>query len=589
MKYLFSQFASLMHASQRGRNLGLLLRFMLLLVCFFVLYSVLFHVLMEREGRAFSWVTGFYWTLTVMSTLGFGDITFTSDLGRIFSVIVLLTGIIFLLVMLPFTFIQFFYAPWLEAQNRARAPRAAPEGLSGHVILTHFDGVAVALAERLAQYGIPCVVLVADLPRALELFDRGYQVVVGELDDPATYRRLRLPQAAMVAVLNDDVTSTNIIFTVREIDDRVATVTNADQDDSLDILQLAGSTHVFQFTKLLGQALARRVLGGSLRANVIGGFDQLLIAEAPVMGTPLQGRTLAASRLRERAGVTVVGIWEQGVFSMPRPDTSLGAATVLVLAGTADQLERYDHLALPGDRDLPQSGPVLVLGGGRVGQAVAATLAQRGLDYRVVEKRPTAALRGEKVVTGSAADLETLQRAGLDSAPAIIITTHDDDLNIYLTIYCRRLRPEAQIISRASLDRNVNTLHRAGANLVMSYSSLCATTILNLLRPGQLLMLSEGLSVFRADVNHALAGRPLRDNRLRELTGCSVIAIRRGDALLVNPDPALDLHAEDELILVGDEQSEKRFVEHFPAARHEAPVRLAAAHASGSTRDGTAR
>lgn len=61
---------------------------------------------MAYEGREESWVTGFYWTLTVMSTLGFDDITFESDLGRIFSSIVLLSGIIFMLVILPFTFIK---------------------------------------------------------------------------------------------------------------------------------------------------------------------------------------------------------------------------------------------------------------------------------------------------------------------------------------------------------------------------------------------------------------------------------------------------------------------------------------------------
>ena len=42
-------------------------------------YSVAFHWLMAAEGQQHSWLTGFYWTLTVMSTLGFGDITFTSD------------------------------------------------------------------------------------------------------------------------------------------------------------------------------------------------------------------------------------------------------------------------------------------------------------------------------------------------------------------------------------------------------------------------------------------------------------------------------------------------------------------------------
>jgi voltage-gated potassium channel len=61
-----------------------------------------------------------------MSTLGFGDITFTSDIGRVFSVVVLVSGIILLLIVLPFAFIRFFYAPWLEAQIRLRAPRRVP-------------------------------------------------------------------------------------------------------------------------------------------------------------------------------------------------------------------------------------------------------------------------------------------------------------------------------------------------------------------------------------------------------------------------------------------------------------------------------
>jgi voltage-gated potassium channel len=62
-----------------------------------------------------------------MSTLGFGDITFETDLGRLFSMFVLISGVLFLLVVLPFTFIQFFYAPWLESQSRMRAPRELPD------------------------------------------------------------------------------------------------------------------------------------------------------------------------------------------------------------------------------------------------------------------------------------------------------------------------------------------------------------------------------------------------------------------------------------------------------------------------------
>ncbi|MEO0631347.1 MAG: potassium channel family protein, partial [Planctomycetota bacterium] len=132
---------------------------------------------MEREGQQHSWVTGFYWTLTVMSTLGFGDITFESDLGRAFSMLVLATGIIFLLVLLPFTIIQFFYAPWVEAVAAARTPRRVENDTHGHVILTHYDAVAEDLIDRLTRSGLSYVLVVPDFDDASRLHDLGVRVV----------------------------------------------------------------------------------------------------------------------------------------------------------------------------------------------------------------------------------------------------------------------------------------------------------------------------------------------------------------------------------------------------------------------------
>ena len=151
--------------------------------------------------------------------------------------------------------------------------------------------------------------------------------------------------------------------------------------------------------------------------------------------------------------------------------------------------------------------------------SVAQTLARRGIDYRIVEKKAPKMQSDERLILGNASDLDILIQAGINDTPSIIITTHDDDLNIFLTIYCRRLRPDAQIISRASLDRNVNTMHRAGANLVMSYASLCTMTIVNLLKPEKLLMISEGLNIFRSQPAKGIVGKALRDQTIREDTG----------------------------------------------------------------------
>ncbi|MBW2282947.1 MAG: two pore domain potassium channel family protein, partial [Deltaproteobacteria bacterium] len=92
MKALAAQLVHFLRKETSRKNLRTLARLLLVLAAIVVVYSVIFHVLMMREGRQFSWFTGIYWTLTVMSTLGFGDITFHSDLGRVFSMGVLLTG-----------------------------------------------------------------------------------------------------------------------------------------------------------------------------------------------------------------------------------------------------------------------------------------------------------------------------------------------------------------------------------------------------------------------------------------------------------------------------------------------------------------
>ena len=123
MKTLGSQLGTLLEGAASRRQLVPFARYIGVLVAVILLYGWLFHVIMAWEGQQHSWFTGIYWALTVMSTLGFGDITFTTDLGRVFSSVVLLSGVVLLLIILPFLFIRLVYAPWLE--ERARTQLAA--------------------------------------------------------------------------------------------------------------------------------------------------------------------------------------------------------------------------------------------------------------------------------------------------------------------------------------------------------------------------------------------------------------------------------------------------------------------------------
>lgn len=543
------------------RDLRVLGRLLLAFVALAAVFSVAFHYVMAHEDRQYSWVAGVYWTLVMMSTLGLGDITFRTDLGQIFSVVVLLSGAVFMLILLPFTFVHFFYVPWMEAQAAARAPRELPPDTAGHVVLTGLGPVDAALIRQLQQFRVPYVVLVSDPAEALQYHDRGYRIMVGELDDPDTYRRVRVDRAALVATTRADTTNTNVAFTVREISESVPVVATAAVEASVDILELAGCTRVLRLGQMLGQSLARRILGRDTKSHVIGEFGPLLIAEAAAANTPLAGRTLREIRLRDRANVSVVGLWDRGRFQIAGPDTRIAGTAVLVLAGSRAQLDAYDDLF----RIYKASdAPVVIIGGGRVGRATGQSLEAEGIEFRIVERLPERIRDPARYIQGDAAELEVLHRAGIQQAPSVVITTHDDDTNVYLTIYCRRLRPDIQILGRVNLERNVSTLHRAGADFVLSYASMGAHAMFNLLqRSDTLLLLAEGLSVFRVPVPPSLAGRSIADSAIRQRTGCHVIAVARGGDLEINPDATRPLPAAGELIVIGDAESERQFLDRF--------------------------
>jgi voltage-gated potassium channel len=559
MKAFASQLLGMVRQRRQKRNISLLLRFLAVLVAMVVAYSIAFHYVMAYEGRSYSWVTGFYWTLTVMSTLGFGDITFESDLGRLFSIVVLLSGTVFLLVLLPFTFIQFFYAPWMEAQAAARTPRQLPPDTRGHVILTSHDAVTAALIRKLQDFEYDYVLIVPDLPEAQRLADLGFRVLLGDIDDPDTYTRARASQASLLATTLADPVNTNVVFTVREVAPDLPIVATASDGASIKILELAGATSVLLLGETMGQSLARCTVGGDAVTHVVGNVDELLIAEANTARTPLVGKTLRENRLAD-LGVNVIGIWERGTFVHAHPDTVVGPNTILVLVGSAAQLENYDeHFAIYN----VSTDPVLVLGGGRIGRAAAHALAERGFDWRIVEQRPERASDPARTIIGNAADLSVLESAGIRKAPAVIITTHDDNTNLYLTILCRQLRPDIQIITRSTLDRNVGTQHRAGADFVLSYASIGAGAMFNLLKKSRVVTVAEGLEVFRVPVPAALAGVPIAQSGVREKTGCTIVAVRGDNGMEINPPAQAVLLPDHEMVLVGDAASRAAFFETY--------------------------
>ncbi|HQX81513.1 MAG TPA: NAD-binding protein [Vicinamibacterales bacterium] len=547
--------------SRRGiRHLRALAGLLGAVTALVLVYSTIFHLLMTAEGRAYSWFTGVYWTVQTMTTLGYGDLTFTRDTGLAFSLVVLLSGLVLLFVLLPYTLIQFFYSPWLERQNAARTPRDIPPDVSNHVILTAYGPVEAILIQRFDQYAMPYTVIVPDTARALELHDHGVNVMIGHVDDADTYRRAGIERAALVATTLGDAVNANVALTVRECSSTVPIVATAAFEMSGDLLKQAGCQNVIQLGELLGRAMARRITSDGGRPHVIGQLDGLVIAEAAVAGTTLAGQTIGNARVGERLHVNIVGVWDKGAYSPGSAGLLLTHDMTLLLSGTQNDVDAY---AREYSHSAPPAVTALIVGGGRVGRATSRALSAAGIEHRVVEREHVNVPDRAHWVFGDATDPAVLDSAGLDTASSVAITTHDDDLNVYLTLYCRSKRPDIKILSRSTHQQNVATLRLAGANFVMSYVPMEANAIFDVVRHGSVLSLVEGLEVFTVRVPRALTGKSIADCNLRRETGCNVLAVRAAGGAAAPPDINAALLADSELVLIGDREDERRFFERY--------------------------
>lgn len=210
-------------------------------------------------------------------------------------------------------------------------------------------------------------------------------------------------------------------------------------------------------------------------------------------------------------------------------------------------------------------GHYLICGYGRVGRRVADEFRRAGVPFVVIDESPAAAAaareRGDRVIEASATDDDVLRRAGIERARGLAACVDTDAENLYIVLSARELSSELLIVARASSEDAATKLRRGGADRVVTPYAIAGRELATLVLKPQvsafLDVIASGaggpeirLEQIEVTAASGRAGASLRELRLREQTGATVIAHRRGGQEFdTRPDP--DLRLEEGHILIG--------------------------------------
>jgi len=508
------------------------------------------------EGKPRSFWQALQWAAGATSTTGFGsDTVWTHPVMVIYVVFAQFMGVALFFVVLPI-----YFLPILEERFETKLPSESTNARN-HVVIFDYDATVATLLTELSQAGIPSVVIDEDEAQARHLLAQGHRIVYGNLDE-GVLEKCNLTQARALIVNSSDDRNAATILAARQLGYLGEIIALVEDPFHRHPMILAGASEAYTPRHVLGAALAARA-SPKVSPTVSGIHHlghKLQIAEARItLDSALRGKTLDEAGLGRHAGVSVIGQWVGGrLVSPPTPGMRLQPGGILVLVGSEKGIGDFIELC-GGARRLPRTGPFVIAGFGEVGRKVAELLTDAGEKTFTIDNQPG---HGADLV-GNVLDMEVLKKAGLENAQAVIFALSADATAVFSTVIVRDMAPHVPVIARVNRAENVERLYAAGADFALSVSQVSGQLLAFRLLGKQSFTVAPELHVVQVSARGLENYHP-RESDLRERTGCAVVAVERGDELVVDFDPDFKFRPGDAAYICGSAEATQNFRKLFP-------------------------
>ena len=525
-----------------------------LLVGVGVVYTVAFKLGMAAfEGRSVSWMGSFHFVVETFTTTGYGQFApWSSD-----AMLAVVDFIDITAVFIIFLAVPLFVVPWVEERLEADPPTSVT--MDDHVVICGFGARGETLASELDAQDVEHVVLESDRAAAKDLHEAGRTAVHGDPESTAALERVGVPDARAVVLDESDETNATIALSVDELAPDVHTVCFVENPSLAEYLRYAGADRVLNPHEILGRSLADKVTSAvtSQLGDTVEVGEDFEIVEMPIQpDSELDGVALAASGIRERTGVNVIGAWFAGEFvGSLDPDRELDRDAILLVAGRESQLQDLKEITLSEGR-AQRTERVVVAGYGEVGSTVRTVLDDEDIEVTVVDQREASGVN----VVGDVTEEETLQRADIETASALILALGDDTTTVFSTLVAREANDDVEIICRANEVESVQKLYAAGADYVLSLATVSGRMLAESILGEDVMALDKQIDIVRTDAP-AFVGQTLEQADIGSRTGCTVIAVERDGDVRLDVAADLRIRANDALVVAGTDADIARFNE----------------------------
>jgi voltage-gated potassium channel len=313
-----------------------------------VLAAIAFGTIVFHLVEGWSILDSLYVTAQTVTTVGFGDITPRTALGRAFATVFMMVGVGIVLYALTSTVQSIVHSELFARYGHSRKMSK----LRDHFIICGAGRVGSHLIRSLRTVDGVFLVIESDQRKCEVLMDMNIPVLVRDATLEESLIEAGVEHArGLASCLPDDADNVYVVLTARDLNPNIHIVARAAEEQAESKLIRAGANRVVAPTIIGGHrmamALTKPAVGDfldSVTANHLElGFEQLEVD--PV--SSLVDRKLSESVIRSELNIVIVSIRRDNgaIIFNPSGETKIEGGDMLIAIGNAESLARLNSLA----------------------------------------------------------------------------------------------------------------------------------------------------------------------------------------------------------------------------------------------------
>ena len=290
-------------------------------------------------------IDALYMTVITVGTVGYAEVRELSDLGRIFTMLLIFAGFGVMVFFLG-TMIDFVVEGHLKGLLEGRRMQRRINTLNRHHVVAGLGRVGMVVARTLAEEDVPFVVVDIDKEAIARAHEKDWIVVEGDATEEETLLAAGVDKAhSLVTALDTDADNLFVTFTSRALNADLFIVSRSTHERSEAKIKKAGANRVITPNEIGGRRMAAMVTHPVISdfLDVVSHGEQLEFRLQEIelgRDSSLTDKSIKDARVRDATGAYILAIQGQGgtVNTNPSSDTVLRPGDKLVALGTEEQL-----------------------------------------------------------------------------------------------------------------------------------------------------------------------------------------------------------------------------------------------------------